>query len=89
MKIELVNLHDLRSILESIIDEKFPPTKHSKQEEEQLMSAKQLAKRFRVCRKTIENWAGKGRFRPLSIEGSRLVFYNLAEVKKAMKERAV
>jgi len=87
MKIELVNLNDLRSILESIIDEKFPPTKHSNQEEEQLMSAKQLAKRFRVCRKTIENWAGEGRFKPLSIEGSRLVFYNLADVKKAMKER--
>jgi len=53
------------------------------------MSANELAKRFRVCKKTIENWAGEGRFRPLSIEGSRLVFYNLADVKRAMKERAV
>jgi len=87
VKFELVNLTDLRSILESIIDEKFPPTKHSNQEEEKLMSANELAKRFGVCRKTIENWSGGGRFKQLSIEGSRLVFYNLAEVKKAMKER--
>ena len=89
MKIKLVNLTDLRSILESIIDEKFPQTKHSIHEEEQLMSANELAKRFSVCRKTIENWAGEGRFKPLSIEGSRLVFYNLADVKRAMKERVV
>jgi len=51
------------------------------------MSANELAKRFSVCRRTIENWAGEGRFKPLSIEGSRLVFYNLADVKKAMKEK--